>query len=134
MRDHELIGKFIGFWPTEKSLHGCIRAKWKPKGQVTLQLRPKGFFTAIFNCLEDKNRVMDEGPYFFNSPCLYLRDSIERFNQNKEDFSWTLVSIRIYSLSLEYWDEESIKDIGNGLAEFSKIAQETKLRRYTSYA
>ena len=74
MRDHALIGKFARFWPTEKALHGWIRAKWKPNGQVTLQLGPKGFFTAIFNCLEDKNRVMDEGPYFFNSSGLYLWD------------------------------------------------------------
>jgi len=27
-----------------------------------------------------------------------------------------------------------LKDIGNGLGEFIKVAEETKLRRYTSYA
>lgn len=40
----------------------------------------------------------------------------------------------MYSLPLEYWDEESLKAIGNGLGEFIKIAEETKLRWYTSYA
>jgi len=40
----------------------------------------------------------------------------------------------MYSLPLEYWDEESLKDIGNGLGNFIKIAKETKLRQYTSYA
>lgn len=39
----------------------------------------------------------------------------------------------MYSLPLEYWDEETLKDIGNGLGDFIKIAKETKLRRYTSY-
>ena len=53
MRDHALIGKFIGMWPTEKALHGWIAAKWKPKGHITLHLGPKGFFTDIFNWLED---------------------------------------------------------------------------------
>jgi len=48
MIDHALIGKFIGRWPTEKALHGWISAKWKPKGDITLQLGPKGFFTVIF--------------------------------------------------------------------------------------
>ena len=66
MGDHTLIGKFIGFWPTEKALQGWIAAKWKPKGHTTLQLGPKGFFTVIFIYLEDRNRVLDEGPYFFN--------------------------------------------------------------------
>jgi len=35
---------------------------------------------------------------------------------------------------LEYWDEDSLQDIGNGLGEFIKIAEETKLKQYTSYA
>ena len=134
MRDHALIGKFVGFWPIEKALQGWIAAKWKPKGHVTLQLGPKGFFTVTFICFEDRNRVMDEGPYFFNSAGLYLRDWIERFNPDKEDLSWAPVWIRLYSLPLEYWDEDSLKDIGNALGEFVKIAEETKMRRYTSYA
>ena len=134
MRDHALIGKFIGFWPTEKALQGWISEKWKPKGHITLQLGTKGFFTVVFICIEDHNRVLDEGPYFFNSACLYLRDWVERFNPDTEDFIWAPVWIRMYSLPLEYWDEESLKDIGKGLGEFIKIAEETKLRHYTSYA
>ena len=78
--------------------------------------------------------VLDEGPYFFNSAGLYLRDWVERFNLDKEDFSWAPVWIQMYSLLLEYWDEELLRDIGKGLGEFIKIAKETKLRRYTSYA
>ena len=27
MSDHALIGKFLGFWPTEKALHGWIASK-----------------------------------------------------------------------------------------------------------
>lgn len=77
---HALIGKFIGFWWTEKSLHSWIAAKWKPKGDVTLQLGPKGFFIVIFFFLEDKYKILVEGPYFFNSAGLYLRDSAPRFN------------------------------------------------------
>jgi len=84
MKDHALIGKFIGFWLTEKALHGWIAAKWKPKGHTTLQLGPKGFFMAIFNCIEDRNRVLDGGPYFFNAAVLYLRDWIKDSIQTKK--------------------------------------------------
>jgi len=134
MTDHALIGKFIGMWPTEKALHGWISTKWKPKGDITLQLGPKGFFTVIFYCLEDKFRIITQGPYFFNSVGLYLREWIARFNPDKEDLTWAPVWIRMYSLPEEYWDEGILKDIGSGLGEFIKIAEETKLRRYTSYA
>jgi len=102
MKDHALIGKLIGYWPTENALQGWITSKWKPKGHVTLHLGPKGFFTAIFNYVEDKNCVLDGGPYFFNAAGPYLRDWIERFNPDKEDFSWAPVWIHMYSLPLEY--------------------------------
>ena len=134
MRDHSLIGKFIGFWPTEKALQGWIASKWKPKDEVALQLGPKGFLTATFNCIEDGNRVMDEGPYFFNSAGLYLRNWIERFNPDLENCNRSPVWILLYLLPLEYWDEESLEAIGKGLGEFINIAEETKMRRYTSYA
>jgi len=134
MRDHAIIGKFIGFWPTERALHGWIEAKWKPKGDVTLQLGPKGFFTVIFFYLEDKYRVIGEGPYFFNSAGLYIKEWTPKFIPDKEDLTWAPVWIRIYSLPDEYWDEDILKDIGNGIGEFIKAADETKSRKYTSYA
>jgi len=134
MRDHALIGKFIGFWPTEKALYGWIAVKWKLKGDVTLHLGPKGFFTAIFFCLEDKYKILGAGPYFFNSASLYLREWIPRFNPDKEYLTWAPVWIRMYSLPDEYWDEDILKDIGNGLGEYIKAAEETKMRQYTSYA
>lgn len=40
----------------------------------------------------------------------------------------------MYSLPLEYWEEDSLKSIGNGLGKSIKAAEETKIRRYTSYA
>jgi len=102
MRDHALIGKFIGIWPNEKDLRTWINVKWHPKGHISLHLGPKGFFTAVFNCLEDRNRVFESGPYLFNSAGLFLREWIDRFNLDKEDLSWAPVWIRLYSLPWEY--------------------------------
>jgi hypothetical protein len=39
----------------------------EPKGDYELQLSSKGFFTIIFYNLEDKDRVFENGPYFYNS-------------------------------------------------------------------
>ena len=134
MRDHALIGKFIGIWPTERALRSWISAKWNPKGHITLHLGPKGFFTVVFNCLEDRNRILDGGPYFFNSAGLYLKAWIERFNLDKEDLSCAPVWIRLYSLPWEYWEETSLKEIGNSIGEFVRVAEETRLCLHTSYA
>eukprot|EP00253_Pinus_taeda_P033124 PITA_33124 len=117
-----------------KALHGWIESKWKPKGQVSLLLGPKGFFTAIFHCLEDKTRVFEGGPYFFNSSGLFLHDWKPRFNPDMEDLSHAPVWIRLYSLPTKYWKEETLQDIGNSIGTFIKVAEDTKYRRFTSYA
>lgn len=45
-----------------------------------------------------------------------------------------MIWIHMYSLPFEYWNEETLKGIGNNLGNFIKIAEEIKSRRYTSYA
>ena len=77
---------------------------------------------------------MDGGPYFFSAARLYLRGWVERFNPDKEDLSWAPVWINLYSLPVEYWEEASLQEIGNVLGEFIKVAEQTKIRGYTSYA
>jgi len=134
MQDRALIGKFMGLWPTERALRLWINRTWQPKGEITLLIGPKGFFTAIFNCLEDRNRVFEGGPYFFNSAGLFLREWKARFNPDTEDLSYAPVWIRFYSLPWEYWGEESLKDLGSALGDFVKVAEETKAKRYTTYA
>ena len=87
LRDHALTGKFMGFWPIEQSLRGWIATKWKPKSHFDLQLGSKGFFTIIFHHLEDKTKVEEGGPYFFNSARLYLKNYTKKFFLEKEDFT-----------------------------------------------
>ena len=83
MKDHAIIGKFMGFWPTRQALCGWITAKWKPKAHFDLQLGSKGFFTIIFHHIDDKSRVEEGGPYFFNATSLYLCNWMERFSPEK---------------------------------------------------
>jgi hypothetical protein len=105
MRDHALIGKFLGLWPSEKDLAHWIKAWWNPKGDYELQLSSKGFFIVIFYNLEDKDHIFEGGPYFYNSVGLYLCFWTDRFCPEKENFSYASVWIRLYSLPQEFWLE-----------------------------
>jgi len=40
----------------------------------------------------------------------------------------------MYSLTEEYLDDESLRDIGNRLGEYIKVVEEMKLHKCTSYA
>jgi hypothetical protein len=134
MRDHALVGKFLGLWPSERDLIKWIQYWWKPKGHYELQLGSKGFFTIILHNLEDRNHIFDGGPYFYNSAGLFLRFWTEKFSPEKEDFSHAPVWIRLYSLPQEFWLEEVLAGIGNTIGIYVKSSEATKQRRYTSYA
>jgi hypothetical protein len=82
----------------------------------------------------DRNKVFDEGPYFFNSTGLHLRYWTERFTPEKEDFTTASVWVRLYSLPQEFWEMETLEGIGNTLGSFIKISEITKVAKYTSYA
>ena len=44
------------------------------------------------------------------------------------------VWIWLFSLPGEYWDLDTLKDIENTLGEFIKVAEHTKVKRYTSFS
>ena len=134
MKTYALIGKFIGIWMAERDLLNYIAIKWKPKAHFNLQLGSKGFFTIIFSLLEDRDRILEGGPYFFYFADLFLKKWIECFNLDTEHFSWESVWVFLYSLPRDYWDEEKLMDIDNSLGEFVKIADQMRQQRYTSYA
>lgn len=98
MKDHAIIDKLIGTWPNEKDLVTWIKQWCKPKVDVDLQLRSKGFLTTIFHSLKDKARIFNNGPYFYGARRLHMRYWIENFNLDKEDFTCVLVWIWLYSL------------------------------------
>jgi hypothetical protein len=86
MKTHALICKFMGLWPTERTLRNWIKYHWKPNGEVELHLGSKGFFTTVVMNLEDRDRVFEGGPYFHASPALYMRPGKENFSPEKETF------------------------------------------------
>ena len=73
MSVHAVICKFMGFWPSEKSLCQWIKRIWKPKGDVQLHLGAKGFFLVVFANLEDKDQIFEGGPYIYASAGLYMK-------------------------------------------------------------
>ena len=104
MQDHALIEKFVGMQPLEKSLVWLNNSSLNPKGHYDLQLGSKGLFTNSFLNLEDRNKILDGGPYFFYSSGLFLSPWKEKFFPDKEDMKVESVWIRLYSLPCEYWD------------------------------
>ena len=98
MKEHVIICKFMGLWPTGRELHIWIRIHWKPKGEIYLHLGSKGFFTLVFTKLEDKDRVFNGGPYFFAATGIYMQLWMMNFMLERETFTSVSVWVRHYSL------------------------------------
>jgi len=73
MKDHALIGNFLGLWPLERDLARWIKTWWNRKGDYELRLSLKRFFKTIFYNSEEKDQIFENNPYFYNSAGLYLR-------------------------------------------------------------
>eukprot|EP00253_Pinus_taeda_P009631 PITA_09631 len=134
MRDHALICRFVGYWPSEWELYRWIDQRWKPRGQVDLKLGAQGFFTAIFSNLEDKNKIFEEGPYFLNNAGLFMKFWEERYNPEKETMMDAPVWVILFGLPDEFWDPEILEGIGNTIGSFVKTAEVTKRGKYNAYA
>lgn len=87
-----------------------------------------------FTNIEDKDKVFEGGPYFFAAAGLYMRPWIMNFVPKRETFTSVLVWVRLYSLPLDYWKNESLMAIGNKLGCFFKIFEATRIGNYTSFA
>ena len=71
-KERDLIEKFVGVWLKERDLVHWIKSVWNPKGHYDMHLGSKGFFTIIFFNQEDRDRVLEGGPYFFFLAKIYL--------------------------------------------------------------
>ena len=76
---------------------------------------------------------MEVGPYFFFSEGLFLLPWKEHFNPKTEDMMVAPVWLCLFSLLGEYWDLETLRNIENTLGEFIKIAEQTRIQRYTAF-
>jgi len=88
----------------------------------------------VFTNIEDKDRVFERGPYFYATTGLYMRLWIMNFVPERETFTSVSVSVRLYSLPLDYCQTESLFAIGNKLGCFFKASEATRRGKYTSFA
>lgn len=120
MRDHALLCKFVGVWPSERDLTKWILQKWQPQGHIELKLEAKGFFTVIFFNLQDKEKVFENGLYFYYNAGLFMRFGEECYNPDKEPFLAAPVLVRLFGLPTDFWDPKILEGIGNSIGSFVK--------------
>jgi len=63
-----------------------------------------------------------------------MRPWVVNFVPKNETFTSVLFWVRLDSLPLDYWQNESLMAIGNKLGHFVKASEATRRGKYTSFA
>lgn len=88
----------------------------------------------VFTNIEDKDRLFEGGPYFFVAVGFYMRPWMMNFVPERETFTSVPIWVRLYSISIGYWETKSLIAIGNKLGRFFKASEATRRGKYTTFA
>ncbi|PNX81511.1 hypothetical protein L195_g037532, partial [Trifolium pratense] len=97
----KLLGKNLGYNHMKKKLENV----WNLIGGFELMAVSNSFYMVKFNCEEDKNKVINGGPWMIYDHYLAVRHWTATFNAATATIDKTMVWIRIPSLNLVYYDE-----------------------------
>jgi len=70
LQKNVVICRFNGFWPRTDALYQWIHTVWTKNCQIYLYL--KGFFIVCFHTEEEKETVLNQGPWFWGNAALFI--------------------------------------------------------------
>jgi hypothetical protein len=118
--EQALICQFTGIWPSPRAMVISIDRNRKShlKGNLSHFLSRRGFFVFLFENKVDRDLIFRSGPYFMGSRGMYLNSSTPDFNPENDIPNVVHVWVRLPFLPLHYWNNETIRSIGNTLGKF----------------
>lgn len=94
----------MGIRPRESNILRWIKIKWQSKAPFDLRLYAKGFFTVIFEDLDDHKCILHNGPYFMNNVELFMRHWQPCYSSENEQSLATPIYVSLYSLPEDLWE------------------------------
>jgi len=97
----KLLGKNLGY----NIMKTKLEYVWKLVGGIELMDIGNAFYMVKFDGEDDKNKVINEGPWMIYDQYLAVRQWSPTFNASTAKIDKTMVWIRIPSLNLAFYDE-----------------------------
>ncbi|CAO2840943.1 unnamed protein product [Amaranthus hypochondriacus] len=92
-------------------LKGFIRKHWAFVSMPVVHAHEEGYFIVKFNTENERNETLNGGPYFLNRAPMIVKQWTMNFNFRDEILRVIPVWIRLPSLPLHCWGEESLSRI-----------------------
>lgn len=127
-----VICRFNGFWPKSDALHQWIFITWTSSCKI--YLCPKGYFIVRFNTEQERDNIINQGPWFWGSAGLFLTPWFPNFDANKVKVSMMPVWVRLHGLPLHFWHHKVLAAIGDSLGKFLKMDEDRAIRGIFTFA
>ncbi|PNX57420.1 zinc ion binding nucleic acid binding protein, partial [Trifolium pratense] len=117
----KLLGKNLGYNTMKNKLENI----WKLMGGIELMDVGNAFYMVKFDGEEDKNKVINEGPWMIYDRYLTVRQWTPNFNASTAKIDKTMAWIRIPSLNLVFYDESVLWAIASMVGNPIKVDLQT---------
>ncbi|XP_070008264.1 uncharacterized protein [Nicotiana sylvestris] len=101
-----LIGYVLGGMPSFKEMLQFVYGVWQFVSTPRVFLH--GYFIFKFESEDDKNLLLQNGPYTFNSRPMILKEWIPDFKMNKEPMRLVPLWVSFAKLPLQCWTEDNL--------------------------
>ncbi|XP_060187471.1 uncharacterized protein LOC132616806 [Lycium barbarum] len=112
-----LIGYVIGGNPTFKEVLKFVYGVWTFVDTPKVLLHDDGYFIFRFSCEEDKNAVLQSGPYTFYNRPMILKEWSPTFHIDKEPMRVIPLWVMFPGLPVHCWAKENLGRIASYLGK-----------------
>ncbi|GLJ10932.1 hypothetical protein SUGI_0138300 [Cryptomeria japonica] len=122
MRSQAVICRIIGKRRTRLAIKSWIERIWST--ECIVKFLPKNFFTVVFASEEDRNKLLLGEVWMFEDSPLYIQPWAPNFNPLKCFPYDSSIWVRLYNLSMEYWNEECLDKIWRSLGTLIEVDED----------
>ncbi|GLJ44228.1 hypothetical protein SUGI_0923740 [Cryptomeria japonica] len=119
LETHAAIARFVGPKMPRKIIRTWVDKNWGK--HVVIKFLPKNFFVVVFKDGMDKDYTLDLKNWFLDTYPLYIQPWAPNFDPTSLAEYETPVWIRLFSLPIEYWSDQSLEKIGQTLGILLEI-------------
>lgn len=110
-----LIGFVVGETPTVNYMENFVEKEWKAKPKVLMH--DEGYFAFKFLNKVEKERILEEGPYYINSRPLVLKEWELDFVFDKAVLSSIPIWVKFPGLPVGYWSVEALSKVASAVGK-----------------
>lgn len=101
--ENTIVGYVVGKCPFYHSLYAFARRSWSLKGTLDVFSRENGFFLFKFGLEEDARKVLDGGPYLYDSRLLILKQWNRNVGLERDILASIPIWVRFPNLRTQFW-------------------------------